>query len=90
MTTARSLSVIASSYLGASVAYDPRIWGERKVARCACRCCSCSRPPMLSTPTRIKSGVDTVHDAPFVRPLLEGARRLYGLRPRVIRLDVGY
>ena len=33
MTTARSLSVIASSYLGASVAYDPRIWGERKVAK---------------------------------------------------------
>jgi len=31
-----------------------------------------------------------VHDAPFARPLLEWAVRLYGLRPRVIRLDAGY
>jgi hypothetical protein len=30
------------------------------------------------------------HDAPFARPLLAGAVRLYGLRPRVIRLDAGY
>jgi Transposase DDE domain len=29
-------------------------------------------------------------DAPFARPLLEAAVRLYGLRPRVIRLDAGY
>ena len=31
-----------------------------------------------------------VHDAPFARPLLAWAIRLYGLRPRVIRLDAGY
>jgi Transposase DDE domain len=30
------------------------------------------------------------HDAPFARPLLAGAVRLYGLRPRVVRLDAGY
>ena len=28
-----------------------------------------------------------VHDAPFARPLLEWAMRLYQIRPRVIRLD---
>src|SRR5579859_3188892 len=31
-----------------------------------------------------------VHDAPFARPLLELAIRLFALRPRVIRLDAGY
>src|SRR5258706_1852753 len=31
-----------------------------------------------------------VHDAPFARPLLELAVRLFALRPRVIRLDAGY
>ncbi|HYT35784.1 MAG TPA: transposase [Ktedonobacteraceae bacterium] len=31
-----------------------------------------------------------VHDAPFARPLLEWAVRLYHIRPRVIRLDAGY
>src|SRR6266567_2075560 len=31
-----------------------------------------------------------VHDAPFARPLLEWALRLYSIRPRVIRLDAGY
>ena len=31
-----------------------------------------------------------VHDAPFARPLLQLAARLFGLRPRVIRLDAGY
>jgi hypothetical protein len=31
-----------------------------------------------------------VHDAPCARPLLEWAVRLYGLRPRVVRLDAGY
>jgi transposase len=31
-----------------------------------------------------------VHDAPFARPLLAWAVRLYHLRPRVIRLDAGY
>jgi len=31
-----------------------------------------------------------VHDAPFARPVLEWAIRLYRLRPRVIRLDAGY
>jgi len=31
-----------------------------------------------------------VHDAPFARPLLEWAVRLYQIRPRVIRLDAGY
>jgi transposase len=31
-----------------------------------------------------------VHDAPFARPLLELARRWYGLRPRVVRLDAAY
>jgi Transposase DDE domain len=31
-----------------------------------------------------------VHDAPFARPLLEWAVRLYQLRPRVIRLDAAY
>src|SRR5260221_170335 len=31
-----------------------------------------------------------VHDAPFARPLLELAVRLFGLRPRVVRLDAGY
>ncbi len=30
------------------------------------------------------------HDAPFARPLLAWAVRLYGLRPRIIRLDAGY
>src|SRR5258708_29104887 len=30
-----------------------------------------------------------VHDAPFARPLLELAVRLFGLRPRVVRLDAG-
>jgi hypothetical protein len=30
------------------------------------------------------------HDAPFARPLLTWAVRLYALRPRVIRLDAGY
>jgi hypothetical protein len=32
----------------------------------------------------------TVHDAPFARPLLELAVRLFGLRPRVVRLDAAY
>ncbi len=31
-----------------------------------------------------------VHDAPFARPLLEVALRLYKLRPRIVRLDAGY
>jgi transposase len=31
-----------------------------------------------------------VHDAPFARPMLELAVRLFGLRPRVVRLDAGY
>ena len=31
-----------------------------------------------------------VHDAPFARPLLECARSLLALQPRVIRLDAGY
>jgi hypothetical protein len=30
------------------------------------------------------------HDAPFARPLLAWAVRLYALRPRVVRLDAGY
>ena len=30
------------------------------------------------------------HDAPFARPLLELAVRLYAIRPRLIRLDAGY
>ena len=30
------------------------------------------------------------HDAPFARPLLELAVRLYRIRPRIIRLDAGY
>jgi hypothetical protein len=30
------------------------------------------------------------HDAPFAQPLLAWAARLYGLRPRVVRLDAGY
>jgi hypothetical protein len=30
------------------------------------------------------------HDAPFAQPLLAWAVRLYGVRPRVIRLDAGY
>ena len=30
------------------------------------------------------------HDAPFAQPLLAWAVQLYGLRPRVIRLDAGY
>ena len=30
------------------------------------------------------------HDAPFARPLLTAAVRLYGLRPRIVRLDAGY
>lgn len=29
------------------------------------------------------------HDAPFAQPLLSWAVRLYGLRPRVVRLDAG-
>src|SRR5262249_37322539 len=33
---------------------------------------------------------DNGHDAPFARPLLTLALRLYGLCPRVIRLDAGY
>jgi transposase len=31
-----------------------------------------------------------VHDAPFARPLLELAVRLFYLRPRIVRLDAGY
>src|SRR6266487_2112949 len=31
-----------------------------------------------------------VHDAPFARPLLEWAVRLYAIRPRTIRLDAAY
>jgi hypothetical protein len=31
-----------------------------------------------------------VHDAPFARPFLELAVRLFALRPRVVRLDAGY
>jgi Transposase DDE domain len=31
-----------------------------------------------------------LHDAPFARPLLEWALRLYQIRPRVIRLDAAY
>jgi hypothetical protein len=31
-----------------------------------------------------------VHDAPFSRPLLEWAVRLYAIRPRIIRLDAAY
>jgi hypothetical protein len=31
-----------------------------------------------------------VHDAPFARPLLELAVRLFAMRPRVVRLDAGY
>ncbi len=31
-----------------------------------------------------------VHDAPFARPLLEWAVRLYSIRPRIIRLDAAY
>ena len=31
-----------------------------------------------------------LHDAPFARPLLEWAVRLYQIRPRVIRLDAAY
>ncbi len=30
------------------------------------------------------------HDAPFAQPLLVWAVRLYGLRPRIVRLDAGY
>ncbi len=30
------------------------------------------------------------HDAPFARPLLELAVRLYGIRPHIIRLDAAY
>ena len=30
------------------------------------------------------------HDAPFARPLLEWAVRLYAIRPRIIRLDAAY
>jgi Transposase DDE domain len=30
------------------------------------------------------------HDAPFARPLLALAVRLYGLRPRIVRLDAAY
>jgi hypothetical protein len=30
------------------------------------------------------------HDAPFARPLLTWALRLYAIRPRVVRLDAGY
>jgi len=44
-----------------------------------CRCCSCLRPPMSTI----------VHDAPCARPLLELAVRLYGRRPRLVRLDAG-
>jgi hypothetical protein len=32
----------------------------------------------------------SVHDAPFARPLLELAARLFAVRARVIRLDAGY
>ncbi len=30
------------------------------------------------------------HDAPFAQPLLAWAKRLYPIRPRVIRLDAAY
>lgn len=41
-------------------------------------------------PIRFLLSPANVHDAPLARPLLEGAVRLYGLRPRIVRLDAGY
>ncbi len=40
-------------------------------------------------PLRFHLARANVHDAPFARPLLELAVRLFGLRPRVVRLDAG-
>jgi Transposase DDE domain len=47
--------------------------------------CRGSGPPLL-----FLLSPANVHDSPFAQPLLALAVRLYGLRPRVIRLDAGY
>ncbi|HEX9412191.1 MAG TPA: transposase [Ktedonobacterales bacterium] len=44
----------------------------------------------LGLPLLFRLSTAKVHDAPFARPLLECARSLLALRPRVIRLDAGY
>jgi hypothetical protein len=41
-------------------------------------------------PLLVRLSTAKVHDAPFARPLLELVTRLFGIRPRVIRLDAGY
>lgn len=71
---------------------------------CCWRCCArCGARPLLlgyrvHTLLCRASGLPLLfllapangHDAPFAQPLLTWAVRLYGLRPRVIRLDAGY
>jgi hypothetical protein len=41
-------------------------------------------------PLLFRLSTANVHDAPFARPLLELAVRLFTLRPQVVRLDAGY
>jgi len=43
-----------------------------------------------SLPLLFRLSPANVHDAPFARPLLELAVRLFAVRPRVIRLDAAY
>src|SRR5260370_28629707 len=69
--------------LGHAPAHHPRplLLGYR-VHTLLCRGSGLPLPFRLSTAK--------VHDASFARPLLECARSLLALRPRVIRLDAGY
>jgi hypothetical protein len=59
----------------------PLLWGYR-VHTLLCRG---SGLPLLAVVAPANG-----HDAPFAQPLLAAAVRLYGLRPRVVRLDAGY
>ena len=59
----------------------PLLWGYR-VHTLLCRG---SGLPLLAVVAPANG-----YDAPFAQPLLASAVRLYGLRPRVVRLDAGY
>src|SRR5262249_46055933 len=41
-------------------------------------------------PLLFRLSLANCHDAPFAQPLLAWAVQLYGVRPRVVRLDAGY
>src|SRR5574337_1789851 len=46
--------------------------------------------PISGLPVLFRVAPAHAHDSPFARPLLAAAVTLFGLRPRVIRLDAGY